>query len=87
MTLRMVLILLCSMAVGCATGPGQGSNHNGNGENGEPEEYVAESYCSPTTSPQAGSQRFAVQVPMPPVGQASEELLFLTPATRPGQSG
>jgi hypothetical protein len=86
MTSRIVLVLLCCLAVGCATGRGQVLNQNGNdenGENGEEEEYIAESYCSPAVSSQPAGQRFTVQMPVPPSGQPSDEvLLFLSPATR-----
>ena len=75
----MLLIFLC-VGAGCATSPTPMSNQEANGDT---EEYVAESYCSPAVSPeQASGQNMSAQPTMPSALERQEDLLLLSPATR-----
>jgi hypothetical protein len=77
---RMILVFLCCIGTGCATSPTPMLNEE---TNGEAEEYVAESYCSPAvSSQQAAGQRTNLPPSMPSAGEPIKELLLLSPATR-----
>lgn len=77
---RMILVFLCCIGAGCATSPTPMLDQEANGDT---EEYVAESYCSPAVSPQqTGQGTSGVPPSMPPTGEPKKELLLLSPATR-----
>ena len=80
MKTRMILVFLCCIGAGCATSPAPTLNQEANGDT---EEYIAESYCSPAVSPeQAAHERMNVQPAMLSVPELQADLSLLSPATR-----
>ena len=80
--LRMALcIVFFGIGAGCATSPGPSQTAE---LDGDTEEYVVESYCSPAVSPQVDGRKaaFPVQPGVQAGQERTEELLFLSPRTR-----
>jgi hypothetical protein len=82
MKFRMIGVFLGCLGcfwTACASSPGPVLDQDADGDT---EEYVAESYCSPAVSPQAAGRNIAVQPSLPPMRELGDELRLLSPATR-----
>ena len=81
--MRVILVFFCCLGAGCATKPGPAPDQNANGDaEGDTEEYVVESYCSPSLSPYPKSGETASAGAAVQPTQMRESLLFLSPAIR-----